>query len=116
MTAYPHLAYADAIHAALVAAGHTPGSLTATVTPSDDLAVLYTWPDGLRLSWHSVRGWRHDHLDHGGPLLISLAADPQAVADTVALLAAGRPPVPRSEQWEQARALDIAIAEWEAER
>ncbi|MEV6333068.1 hypothetical protein [Streptomyces sp. NPDC051909] len=111
----PHLAYADAVHAALVDAGNAPDTLTVSAPDTGvrhELIAVFSWA-GITLRWSSETGWRHEAPHCGGPLPLDQFATPTAVVTAAALLTNGRPPVPCRERWAQARSLAVAIGDWE---
>ncbi|MFF8829276.1 hypothetical protein [Streptomyces sp. NPDC015131] len=136
----PHAAYGEAVHAALAAAEVAPDgtSITTELTATGSRNLLITctwlkgdpalgageWHRGMRIVWRHAHGW---FLEDPTTLLsrsvpVPLLAAPEAVADVAAEAGThgmyddlDRPvDLPGSdEQWDQARALDKALADWE---
>lgn len=112
----PHLPYADAVHAALTAAGHTPATVHAYEDDRGDLIARYEWPDvEVVLLWTSGTGWRYEAPSGGGPLFVDTIADPAALAEAVALIADGRPPHRSTARWTNAPVLDRALSDRESQ-
>lgn len=109
--AYPHQTYADAVHAALAAAGLEPAEW-ATHEVADEsrdypLAISYLWrpyeTGGVALTWHQIYGWSVTAFDTepawddpavwAAPDLapVAWAADPAELVTFVRLLLAGTP-------------------------
>ncbi|MFE4328697.1 hypothetical protein ACFRQM_04360 [Streptomyces sp. NPDC056831] len=106
----PHLPYIDAVHAALVAAGQQPETLTTGETERGELAAQLEW-DSVRLRWASDAGWTHEAPHCAGRLVIDDYADPAVLVDIVRLLGDGHPPIASRAEWEHAAALDVALAD-----
>ncbi|KRV48806.1 hypothetical protein AQ490_23345 [Wenjunlia vitaminophila] len=126
----PHVAYAEAVHAALTAAGLTRSTLEVRSTYDRELTLACTWPAsapvlnraqwarGMRLWWSSARGWTVDDPATGDAriLLLDALASPDAITEAAILLAtqgldADLPRV--GTRWSHAQALDIALSHWE---
>lgn len=120
---FPHVPYADAVHAALSSACAEPDVMSVTVTSGQELFTTIRWdrsaalPRGLRLVWSHVTGWRCDDLTTGdGQLLpVDTLAAPGAIAKAATLLLSGEQVLPRSdERWVLADQLARCLDAWES--
>ncbi|QQM44975.1 hypothetical protein [Streptomyces liliifuscus] len=132
---FPHLAYADAVYAALTGEDMRPPLIVAavsnTVLPTLTIRLSWPaghpglregmWPKGLHVGWSHHLGWRADADPHGDQvrfLPLSTLASPAAVTDMVLHLAEHgmacdwEPDYPCA-RWEHAGHLDAALAEFE---
>lgn len=131
---YPHVAYGQAVYAELVSEELRPEVFEAGVrinsTGTRELFLRMVWPpnhpglgekareDGLLLRWSHVHGWSaHDRDVTGGLLDVEMLAEPVLVTDLALHLAEhglGCEWVPPFvARWEEAAALDVALAAWD---
>ncbi|MEU0110165.1 hypothetical protein ABZ313_33075 [Streptomyces sp. NPDC006251] len=129
----PHLPYADAVLAALDAAGLQPAAVEAGLrrgrTGTPELYARAVWPAGspalsdaarargLTVAWSHVTGWSaHDAEENCALLDVDSLAAPELVADAAQHHARSgvdeaRPWVPPAEgRWSEAVYLDIALS------
>lgn len=125
----PHLAYGDAVHRELAAAGLVPDVVEAGIRTEEldgpsELVLTLEWltghpdltdPAGMDLLWSHLTGWAVRIGHNVRPLiLISAFAAPALLVDVVlhtateGLDSAWEPDRPLAE-WDQARALDVAL-------
>lgn len=134
---YPHLAYADHVHAELLAAGLQPDFFEAGVrrgtSGGRELFIRAVWlpthpelgdeelTDGLTLVWSHVTGWAACLTSEDAPRLldVDLAAAPRLLADAALHLGARGTgdeewtPPDGPPRWEHAGVLDVALAAFE---
>lgn len=126
----PHLPYGHAVHSMLDQAGLTPDVLEAGLRVEDrdrgpELFLTLSWlgghPDlagraGVDLLWSHLTGWGIRSGLDSRPLIVSSFAGPALLADAALhLITEGYDspwtPTDRNQEWEHARALDLALNE-----
>lgn len=123
----PHLAYGDAVHAALVAADLAPDVVEAGVRTEEpggfgELFLTVSWlpghplcdPVGLDLLWSHLTGWSVRADGTVRMLFVDGLAAPGVLAEVVLHLVVDGPdcgysPPPTVARWEHADALDPAL-------
>jgi hypothetical protein len=104
---FPHLPYADAVHAALADANLAPDTLSVNAPVFNrELTALLQWDD-LALRWSSEVGWRYEAALSGGTLPLDRFAAPAAITAIVACLQQGQQPVASCERWCDAQSLSL---------
>lgn len=133
--ALPQAPYADAVYAALDAAGMAPEvievGLRDTRPRTPELFVRLVWPaghpalaeavtgKGLTLAWSHVTGWSAHNADGEAELLdVDALADPRLIAGAAEVLTAQdltrwSPPDDLPGRWSEAVYLDLALVRFE---
>lgn len=125
----PHQPYGDAVHSMLDQAGLTPdvwetGQRVEDRARGPELFLTLSWltghPDlasrpGVDLLWSHLTGWGVRTGLDSRPLIVSAYAGPALLADAVLhLVTEGYDsvwhPADRTQEWEGARALDLALS------